>query len=90
MAYVSGDIGWLMTGNVSYRLEPGVGMQKRGSDGGCMGWLEVGDEVVDGVGNGTSTGSTHIGEGSHATGTGAGGIGAGAGAGAVGEGADGG
>jgi hypothetical protein len=53
-----------------------VGIQKRGGDGGHMGWSEVRDKVVDGVGNGTLAGSFYIGEGSHITGVGVGGIGA--------------
>ena len=57
-----------------------------GGNGDHMGWSEVWVEVVDEVGNGTSVGSTYIGEGGHTTGTGADGADAGASAG-VGAGA---
>jgi hypothetical protein len=78
MLCISGDIGQLTIGSMWYRLGPGVGTWKMGGDGDCMGWSEVWVEVVDEVSNGTSAGSTYIGEGGHTTGTGAGGAGAGA------------
>jgi hypothetical protein len=58
-------------------------MQKKGGDGGHIGWSEVRGKVVDGVGNSTSAGTIYIGKGGHATGTGAGRIGASAGIGAA-------
>jgi hypothetical protein len=83
MLCIPGDMGQLTTGSMWYRLGPGVGTWKVGGNGERMGWSGVWVEVVDGVGSGTLTGSTYIGDGGHATGTGAGGMGAGAGAGAV-------
>jgi hypothetical protein len=71
-----------MIGSWWYRLGPGVGTQKVGGNGKCMGWSEVWVEVVDRVGSGTLAGSTCIGDGGHTTG-----VGADAGAGARGTGA---
>ena len=68
-------------GNWWYRLGPGVGTRKTGGDGERMGWSGVWVDGVDGVGNGTSTGSTCIGDGGRATSAG---VGAGTGGGAVG------
>jgi hypothetical protein len=84
MLCIPGDMGWLMIGNVWYRLGPGVRMQKVGGDGECMGWSGVWVEVVDRVGSGTLAGSTCMGNGGHATGMGSDGIDAGAGTGAAG------
>jgi hypothetical protein len=88
MACVSGDIGWLMTGNVLYRLGSRVGIQKRTGKGGHMGWSGVRGKIVDRVSNGTSAGSICIGDGGHITGIGVERAGAGAGTGATGGGAD--
>jgi hypothetical protein len=52
-----------------------------------MGWSGVWVEAVDGVGSGTSAGSTYMGKGGRITGIGAGRMGAGAGTGAAGGGA---
>jgi hypothetical protein len=90
MACISDNMGQLMIGNILYQLRPGVGIWKRGSDGGCMGWSGVRGEAVDGVGNSTLAGSTCIGEGGCTTSIGVGGIGAGAGTGAAEGGAGGG
>ena len=80
MLYILGDMGWSTIGIVWYQLGPGVGTQKVGGDGECMGWSGVWIEVVDGVGNGTLAGSTCMGKGGCITG----GMGTGAGAGATG------
>jgi hypothetical protein len=85
ISYIPDNIGQLMTGSVAYRLRPGVGMQKVGSDDGYMGWLGVRDKAVDRVSNSTLAGITYIGEDGHATGIRVGRIGAGAGMGAARE-----
>src|SRR5437660_4763027 len=38
MLYILGDMGWSTIGIVWYQLGPGVGTQKVGGDGECMGW----------------------------------------------------
>jgi hypothetical protein len=85
MLCIPGDIGQLTIGSVWYRLEPG--MWEVGGDDECMGWSGVWVEVVNGVGSGTSVGSTCMGEGGHVTSTGTGRAGIGVGAGAAGGGA---
>jgi hypothetical protein len=58
-------------------------MRAIASDNGGMGWSGVEGETVDGVGNGTSTGSTYMGNGGCVAGIGIGRMGAGIGTGAV-------